>query len=127
MVTLTATPSARERAATAKSPGAWRRERNAYFRSWRSVSIETVSGQRSTADGELPRLVRSVHLRRQGGAGFTSHTWQGHRPAHGGSHRAAHGSSHREARRAEAISSGVVSWAPPPPPSVTARSSSAAA
>src|ERR1043166_5272485 len=53
MVTLTATPSASERAATRKRPGACRSERRAYLRSWRSGSIELVgSGQWAVGGGE---------------------------------------------------------------------------
>src|ERR1044071_8760196 len=85
MVTLTATPSASESAATAKRPGVCRRERRANLTSWISVSIDRVNGERSTVNGqrELPQRKGCDELRRWDDAGFTPHTWQRHREAPG--------------------------------------------
>src|ERR1044071_3738322 len=116
MVTLTATPSASESAATANRPGVCRRERRANLTSWISVSIDRVNGERSTVNGqrELPPRKGCDELRRWDDAGFTPHTWQRHRGAPGGSHReAGRGRSdprsrHREAPGAEAIPEAVI-------------------
>src|ERR1043166_6403787 len=52
IVTLTATPSASESAATAKSPGDRRSERRACGTSWRSVSIGPLDSGQGTGDSE---------------------------------------------------------------------------